>query len=246
MYQIKKASELIKKSNRTVLLTGAGISTESGIPDFRTPGKGLWEKVDPMEVLSKNTLYNNPEKFYKEGFKILMGIIEAEPNKGHLAIAEMEKLGFLDCIITQNIDNLHQKAGSKNLLEVHGHIRTGSCIECGEKVSFNIIKNKINKNQIPPKCNKCNGNIRPDVVLFGDGLPEDFNTAWDKVRESDLLVVVGSSLTVAPVSYLPGLASRLIIINLGDTPYDDMADVVIREKTGIVLPKILKYLKSGG
>ena len=200
--KIKTISELIKSSNKTMVLTGAGISTESGIPDFRSPGTGLWENIDPMEVLSTTVLYNNPERFYKEGFNILLDMMDAKPNKAHNILAEMESLNLIHGIITQNIDNLHQKAGSKYVLEVHGNTREGSCMDCGNTVSINELSHKVNSGEIPPKCNICGGILRPDVILFGDMLPEAFNIAYKEVETSDLLIVIGSSLMVAPVNYL--------------------------------------------
>lgn len=150
-----------------MVLTGAGISTESGIPDFRSPGTGLWENIDPMEALSTSVLYNNTEKFYKEGFNMLLNMTDAEPNRAHYALAEMERLGYIKGVITQNIDNLHYKAGSKYILEVHGNTREGSCIKCGTIVDLNILINKVNNKEIPPKCDKCGGILRPDVVFLG-------------------------------------------------------------------------------
>ncbi|EOD00905.1 SIR2 family NAD-dependent protein deacylase [Caldisalinibacter kiritimatiensis] len=242
---IIRACDMIKEATNTWVLSGAGISTESGIPDFRSPKVGLWNKIDPMEALSTEVLYNNPKKFYDIGYKLLLGMEDVEPNKGHLALAEMEKLGFIKGIITQNIDGLHQKGGSKNVLEIHGHIRTGRCINCGKVVKLSVLTEKVNKNQIPPKCDKCNGMLRPDVVMFGDNLPEDFNIAWENSKTADLMIVVGSSLTVAPANYLPQMASKVIIINIGETPMDKHADLVIRDKIGNVLTKILDKLKKG-
>jgi NAD-dependent deacetylase len=241
-YYIEKAIKLIKESRKTFVLTGAGVSTESGIPDFRSPQTGLWEKVDPMEALSTTVLYNNPRKFYKEGFKMLLGMTGAEPNKAHLALAEMERKGYIKGIITQNIDNLHQKAGSKYVLEVHGNTREGSCLNCKNKVKLDVINNKVNKGEIPPRCDACGGILRPDVVFFGDMLPEDFSIAQEEVGTSDLLIVVGSSLVVSPVNYLPQLVKKLIIINIGSTPFDRRADLCIQGKAGEVLDEILKGL----
>ncbi len=241
---VKEACEMIKKSNNTLVLTGAGISTESGIPDFRSPNTGLWEKIDPMEALSTSILLNRPEKFYKKGFKMLLSMSDAKPNKAHIALANMEEMGIIKAVITQNIDNLHQKAGSKYVLEVHGNTRTGSCMMCGKKVDLKILEQKNQNGEIPPKCNSCNGILRPDVVMFGDQLPEDFNTAWNIVNKCELLIVVGSSLTIAPVSYLPQMAPRVIIINLGETSFDRYADVVIKGKAGKVLTKILDELRK--
>ncbi len=242
--KIRKASELIRNSNKTMVLTGAGISTESGIPDFRSPDTGLWENTDPMEVLSTTVLYNEPERFYKEGFNILLGMMDANPNKGHNILAEMESLGFIDGIITQNIDNLHHKAGSNYILEVHGNTREAFCMNCGHTVDINILTGKVNNNEIPPKCNICGGILRPDVILFGDMLPDAFNIAFREVENSNLLIVIGSSLMVAPVNYLPQIANKLIIINKGYTVMDDFAEVKIEGSAGDVLEAILDELEG--
>ncbi len=240
---IKEVSSMMKKSSKTMVLTGAGISTESGIPDFRSPDTGLWENIDPAEALSTKVLYNNPKKFYKQGFKMLLDMTDAEPNEGHYALVEMEKLGYIKGIITQNIDNLHQKAGSKYILEVHGNTRKGSCLKCGNTVKINVLTDKVNKGEVPPKCDKCGGTLRPDVVFFGDRLPKDFTIAWEEVSSSDLLIVVGSSLVVSPVNFLPQRAKHLILINKGTTPMDSSADLIIRGNAGETLQAILSELK---
>lgn len=238
-----KAAKLIEQSKKTMVLTGAGISTESGIPDFRSPGAGLWEKVDPMEVLSTKVLYNDPEKFYESGFKILISMRDAKPNEAHYILSEMEKRGIISGIITQNIDSLHYKAGSNNIFEVHGQIRSGSCINCGKKVDIGILDAKVKKKQIPPRCDNCSGILRPDVIMFGDSMPHDFEVAWREVESSDLLLVIGSSLTVSPVNYLPGLAEHLLIINKSKTPLDGKADVVIKSNASLALRNIWDIVK---
>ncbi|MGJ7045086.1 SIR2 family NAD-dependent protein deacylase [Thermoanaerobacterium thermosulfurigenes] len=240
----EKVARLIENSKKTVVLTGAGISTESGIPDFRSPGTGLWEKMDPMEALSTRVLYNDPKKFYDNGFKILLSMKDAKPNKAHYILAQLEKDGFISSVITQNIDNLHQKAGSKKVYEVHGQTRTGSCTNCGTVVPIDLLEVKVSNGEIPPKCDKCNGILRPDVVMFGDQMPEDFEKAWHEAENSDLMIVIGSSLTVSPVNFLPGLSKHLVIINKSETPEDRRADAIIRESAGEALSKIVRYLKA--
>ncbi|WP_077367167.1 SIR2 family NAD-dependent protein deacylase [Anaerosalibacter sp. Marseille-P3206] len=242
--KIKQASDMIKNSSKTMVLTGAGISTESGIPDFRSPGSGLWENMDPMEALSTTVLYNNPKKFYSEGYKILLGMTDAKPNTAHYVLAEMEKQGYIKGVITQNIDNLHQKAGTKYLLEVHGNTREGSCTTCGKVVDINVLTEKVNNNEIPPKCNQCGGLLRPDVIFFGDMLPEDFNIALQEMEDCQLLIVIGSSLAVSPVNYLPSMAEKFIIINEGRTAMDYRCDLKIEDKAGVVLEKILMELNK--
>lgn len=239
----EEAARLIKQSRKTMVLTGAGISTESGIPDFRSPGTGLWENLDPMEVLSTRVLYNHPEEFYKIGFAILISMKNAEPNEAHYILSEMEKEGIIFGVITQNIDNLHKKAGSQNLFEVHGNTREGSCLNCGKKVSFEVLEGKVSKKQIPPRCDECDGLLRPDVVLFGDPMPYVFDLAVNEVKSSDLLIVIGSSLVVSPVNFLPDIVKHLIIINATETPYDYKADVVIREKASYALRNIWDIIK---
>lgn len=239
---IDKAVKLIKNSSKTMVLTGAGISTESGIPDFRSPNTGLWENIDPMEALSTPVLRRDPEKFYKEGFNILLDMTHAKPNKAHKALAELERLGYIKGIITQNIDNLHYMAGSKYILEVHGNTREGYCTSCGDVVDLNVLTTKVNNGEIPPICDNCKGILRPSVVLFGDMLPEEFNIAMREVETSDLLIVIGSSLMVAPVNYLPQMAKRLVIINMGPTAMDRFADVKIEEKAGDTLEAIIEKL----
>lgn len=242
-YACKKIAEMIIESNLTVVLTGAGISTESGIPDFRSPKTGLWEKVDPMEALSTDVLYGNPKKFYSLGFKILTGMKGAKPNKAHLILAQMEKEGLISAIITQNIDNLHHAAGSKNIMEVHGHIRTGHCMKCRKTYEFSVIEDKVANGEIPPICS-CGGTIRPDVVFFGDSLPDCFNKAWDISSRCDLMIVIGSSLQVGPVNYLPSMAKKLAIINKETTMYDGRADAVYKESASVALDNIYKMIQE--
>jgi NAD-dependent deacetylase len=244
----EKIAEMIVKSKLTVVLTGAGLSTESGIPDFRSKGTGLWEKIDPMEALSTNVLYGNPEKFYRTGFKILTGMKGAKPNKAHLILAKMEKEGLISAVITQNIDNLHYDAGSKNIMEVHGNIRTGHCVKCRKTYGFNVIEEKVANGEIPPLCT-CGGMMRPDVVFFGDSLPDCFNKAWEISSRCDLMIVIGSSLQVGPVNYLPSLAKKLVIINKGDTMYDRRADVLCNESASSALDNIyakIQEIKASG
>lgn len=237
----EKAAQAIRKSKGVVILTGAGISTESGIPDFRSPGSGLWEKVNPMEALSTEVLYNAPKKFYSLGFSIITSMKDAVPNKAHYIIAKLEERGFVDLVITQNIDGLHHKAGSRNVYEVHGTSMTCSCVDCGEKYDTALIEKKVNKGEIPPKC-RCRGIIRPDVVLFGDMLPNCFFESIRKVEASELLIVIGSSLSVSPVNYLAEVCNKLMIINKGETFYDGESDIIIRENISSALERVMGCL----
>ncbi|WP_425448173.1 SIR2 family NAD-dependent protein deacylase [Dethiothermospora halolimnae] len=242
MDRIDKVCSLLRNSKNTIVLTGAGISTDSGIPDFRSADNGIWNKIDPMEALSSKVLINNPKKFYSQGYQLLDNMTGFKPNDGHKALRELEKRGLVDYLITQNIDDLHYKAGSEKVFEVHGNIRTGSCIKCGREVKLDVITDKVNRGEIPPKCDICNGILRPDVVMFGDRLPEDFNKAWQLADGCELLIVVGSSLSVAPVNFLPKLAKKLVIINLEPTPFDNIAEVVINDNCSLVLNEILNKI----
>jgi NAD-dependent deacetylase len=241
-------ADMMIKSRMTVVLTGAGVSTESGIPDFRSPGSGLWEKIDPMEALSAEVLLKEPAKFYSMGFEILKFMKCKKPNMAHLILADMEKTGIIDSIITQNIDNLHYEAGSRNIMEIHGNIRTGRCMRCRKEYDFKIMEEKVKGGEVPPIC-KCGGVIRPDVVLFGDSLPDCFDKAWKIAGKCELMIVIGSSLQVTPANYLPSLAENLVIINSGSTTMDDRAGVLCRERASEALKKIyarIREIKENG
>ena len=237
MKEIKKLAALIAESQDTLVLTGAGISTESGIPDFRSPGTGLWTQMDPMELFSSQILAGNPKEFWQRGEPIFREIAKAAPNQGHHALAQLEREGLIRGIVTQNIDSLHQRAGSVSVIEVHGHLRTAYCLKCGAQADMVPLLDRVVSGESPPKCS-CGGHFRPDVVLFGDALPDVFQHAWQRARVCDLLLVVGSSLEVAPVCWLPTVTARLAIINLGETECDDLAAVLVRGKAGEALTAV--------
>jgi NAD-dependent deacetylase len=240
---IEQAANLIKEHPGFYALTGAGMSTESGIPDFRTPGTGIWEKVDPIATASVEVLHSNPRLFYEVGFARFASITMAEPNPGHYALAELERSGHLKGMVTQNIDGLHVKAGSKNVWEVHGHLRSGFCLGCKRKFPFEELVQQVELKRIPPMCHYCFNMLRPDVVLFGDSMPPLFFEAWETLEQQcDLMLVAGSSLVVYPVADLPKLAKKLVIINLQPTEYDSRADIVIREKCGRALTDLVQAL----
>lgn len=242
--QITELARMVRSAGKCVVLTGAGISTESGIPDFRSPGTGLWSRVDPMAVLSATAFRTTPEAFYRFIVELVETLQAARPNNGHRAIAALEKMGVVDVVVTQNIDGLHQRAGSRNVLEVHGHLRTGTCVQCGKTYDIKVVLDAVGLGELP-RCDACRGLIKPDVVLFEDPLPVDFLLAQQAVAECDLLLAVGSSLEVAPVCYLPAMAPRLAIINLMPTGYDVRADVVIHAKAGAVLPSLVDAMREG-
>ena len=240
--QVELAARMIAGSSYCVALTGAGISTESGLPDFRSPGTGLWESVDPVTELSAAALRRDPERFY-HFFLGLRRMAGALPNRGHEILARLEDGGLLRTVITQNIDGLHTRAGSRQVLEVHGHLETGTCLDCRRSLPMSEILNQVDDGVIPPRCLHCGEVVRPDVVLFGDPLPECFAVARAESARADVMLVVGTSLTVWPVAGLPALARSLIIVNLEDTPYDRQAVVRVREGAGVALGAIWDSLQ---
>ncbi len=245
---ILKAAKLLAEAKNAVVLTGAGISTPSGIPDFRTPGKGMWEFVDPVEVASIWSYKEQPQRFYKWIQPLLAKIKHARPNAAHQAIAELEKIGVLKWVITQNVDSLHQQAGSKNVLEIHGHIRTATCLKCGYKMPTEELWPMVEKGEVP-RCPKCGGLMKPDVVLFGELLPpEALIRAQEAAMFADVMLVAGSSLEVMPAADLPHLAKRsggkLIIVNLNPTTTDYLADVVIHGDAADILPRLTKAVEN--
>lgn len=225
-------ANLIKSSGKVLALTGAGISTESGIPDFRSKD-WLWNKIDP-DSTSLPALLRSPETFYKQNLPWWQQCIKAKPNTGHLALAALEKQGWLLGVITQNIDGLHQRAGTKRIWEIHGNLNDCSCINC--KNTFPI--SQLYKSYV---CCHCGGLIRPAVVLFEDTMPEAYFTAEKVLSGCQLLLVIGSSLQVYPAAALTDLAQSIVIINNEETPKDDQAVLVIREHAGKVLKDLLGH-----
>ncbi len=243
--KLEQLAALIKKNERFFVLTGAGISTASGVPDFRSPGTGLWEKVDPIATSSVEVLYSNPRLFYESAFSRFAKISSAEPNSGHFMLSRLEELGYLQGLITQNIDGLHVRAGSKNVWEVHGHLRSGYCLGCKMKYPFEELVQQVELKRIPPVCHNCHSMLRPEVVLFGDPMPPIFFELSQKIQsDCDFMLVVGSSLVVYPVADLPRLAGKMAIINNQPTDYDRRSEVVIREDISQVLSDLLALLDN--
>jgi NAD-dependent deacetylase len=247
---IEDAAELFRKAKRVVALTGAGLSTPSGIPDFRSEGTGLWSRDEPMEVASLSTFRTHPERFF-QWFRPLAGqIFNAEPNAAHKALADLESPSRAITILTQNIDLLHQKAGSKNVVEMHGSIQTMSCTQCFKKFESKLfIKEFIETGSIPT-CPNCNGILKPDVILFGEQLPQAaLFEAQRAARQCDLMLVAGSSLEVLPVAGLPMQAldrgAHLIIVNNTPTYLNVRADVVLMQDVSTILPEIAKRAIHG-
>ncbi|MGE5641893.1 MAG: SIR2 family NAD-dependent protein deacylase [Byssovorax cruenta] len=247
---IEDAAELVRKAKRAVVLTGAGISTPSGIPDFRSEGTGLWSRDEPLEVASLMSFRTAPERFF-QWFRPLAGqIFYAKANAAHLALAELEEAGRVQTIITQNIDTLHQKAGSKCVVETHGTMRTLTCTNCYQKYDSELYLKTFIEEGLVPTCSTCNGILKPDVILFGEQLPHSaWVTAQRAVRQCDLMLVAGSSLEVLPVAGLPMQAldrgAHLIVVNNTPTYVNVRADVVIMDDVASTLPEIAKRALHG-
>jgi len=246
MEEIRKAAEIIAKAKHAVVFTGAGISAESGIPAFRGED-GLWKKYDPEEVASIWGFKRNPRAFWEFSMEMKDKLF-AEPNPAHYAIAELEKMGIVKAVITQNIDMLHQRAGSRRVLELHGSMEKLDCLDCGETYDWGEFLEDFNKGVIP-RCRKCNGwYVKPRVVLFGEPLPQrTLLAAMEESRRCDVFIVVGSSLVVYPAAELPYMAkssgAKMIMVNAEPTIADNIFDVKIYERAGEVLPKIVEELK---
>jgi NAD-dependent deacetylase len=243
---VEGLADLIRESECTVALTGAGISVPSGIPDFRTPGEGLWENVNPMEVAHIDAFRSDPVrfwKFYKPRLHSLDGI---EPNRAHEALAELERWGLLEAVITQNIDMLHTKAGSERVIEVHGSIRSATCQGCGAQFELAGLEALFDEEGVAA-CPGCTSLVKPDVVLFGEFLPaEAMAEAESLASRADLLLCVGSSLEVYPVAGLPSVTmargGRIAIVTKGPTPYDGDAAVRLEGDVAEDLPGVVAAL----
>ncbi len=228
---LARLAELIRRAGSVVALTGAGVSVPSGIPDFRSPGTGLWERVNPMEVAHIDVFREDPERFwgfYPERFAALE---DKRPNAVHRALATLEAEGLLDAVITQNIDMLHLSAGTRDLVEVHGSIEHCSCPSCGERVTLAVARARLaaDENGVP-RCERCGAPLKPDVVLFGEMLPPAaIARAQELCGSADLLLCIGSSLEVHPVADLPLMTlttgGQIAILTQGETPLDDLAIV---------------------
>lgn len=247
--QVDRLVDLIIDARNVVVFTGAGVSTESGIPDFRGPG-GIWERFDPddftfQKFISSEETRRKQWRLMREGL-----ITEAKPNPAHHAIAEMDRLGKLGCVITQNIDNLHQKAGvaDEKVFELHGNNNWIKCLGCGRRYPYQEVKKRIIDGEEIPGCQSCGGILKPEVVFFGEALPVDaLEQAVAHSRNADLFIVIGSTLVVYPAAYMPVYAvnagASLAIINIGATPMDRQAAVLISGKAGEVMSLVVTQLK---
>jgi NAD-dependent deacetylase len=241
---IGRAADLIRSSKFGVVLSGAGISTPSGIPDFRSPGNGLWSLFNPMEVASLSAFRYNPEKVFNWLRPLAIKLVNAKPNPAHYAVAHLEQIGKIKTVITQNIDGLHHRAGSQHVLEVHGSLQTMTCISCYlQQESDDYVSPYIDHGEIP-RCPECNSILKPDIVLFEEQLPvQTWNQARHATETCDLMLITGSSLEVVPVAGLPMRAvenqAHIIVVNETRTYIDGRADTVLRGDVAEILPQIV-------
>ena len=249
---IDQLAQLILDSSRIVVLTGAGISTESGISDFRSPG-GVWDRYDPNDLNFQSFLRSEESRkiywqFHREFY---LPMKQSEPNTTHYALAELEKLGKLDRIITQNVDNLHQRAGSspEKIIEIHGTACTVKCLECEAKYARDEIERRLDTGVEVPRCDHCTGLLKPATISFGQAMPEkETRESFETAGACDLFIVLGSSLVVHPAASLPSEAvnsgARLAIVNLTSTPYDNEATLVIHAQCGDIMRQVAEIVSN--
>lgn len=244
---ISKAVDLLGSARRVVVFTGAGISTESGIPDFRSPG-GVWDRFDPTEFTFQKftSSEESRRKYWSLSRLFYEPLVAAQPNPAHRAIAVLEECGRLDSVVTQNIDGLHQRGGvsPERVIEIHGTALTVSCLSCRKRVDREAVQARIEAGEEVPHCLACGGIMKPDTVSFGQAMPEqETNDAFRRAQSCDLCWVIGSSLVVTPAAHIPAAAAqagaRLIILNGTDTPLDGLADVLLRGKAGEIAPRLV-------
>ncbi|MGH7822400.1 MAG: SIR2 family NAD-dependent protein deacylase [Candidatus Binatia bacterium] len=245
--RIARGAALLGSARRLVVLTGAGISTESGIPDFRSPG-GIWTKYDPSEFTYQNFVSNRAhrERYWRMSLDIYPVLTAARPNAAHLAVAELERQGRVRCVVTQNIDGLHQRAGSspERVIEIHGTALFVDCLVCSDRSTREAIQERVSAGEAVPECRKCGGTLKPATVSFGQAMPErETAAAFEHAEECDAFLVVGSSLVVYPAAYLPVRAAesgaKLVIVNREPTPCDELAEVVLRGSAGEIMTSLL-------
>ena len=239
---VRRLAELIRERQPCVVLTGAGVSTESGIPDFRSP-TGIWARYDPMEYASIDAFLADPVKVWDFYARRLDMLARAEPNAAHHALARLEEAGWVSAVVTQNIDRLHERAGSRTVIEVHGSIRTSSCLSCYTRVPFDEVVQLLDDAAAPP-CPTCGRVLKPDVVMFGEAMPRvATDRAYELARDAALMLVVGSSLEVWPVAGLPLEAASFAVINRGPTALDGEAVLKIDAPAGETLAAVAELLR---
>jgi NAD-dependent deacetylase len=243
----ERLAALIAEHQPCVVLTGAGVSTESGIPDFRSPN-GIWAQYDPREYATIEAFRHDPVKVWDFYARRLEVLEDARPNAAHHALAALERVGLVEAVVTQNIDRLHERAGSQNVIEVHGSIRTSSCLACGERASFDEVVRMLERAPAP-SCPRCESILKPDVVMFGEFLPQEaIERATELAGRAHLLLVVGSSLNVYPVADLPrgtlAAGGKLAIVNNEPTSFDDRAELTIYAAAGETLSAARQHLEQ--
>lgn len=241
--KIKLIAQKIRKAKQMIVFTGAGISTESGIPDYRSQG-GLWKKFTPIYFDEFMSSEDARRRYWEHHLHMDKSLAASKPNKGHDSITALYRHGFLKAVITQNIDGLHQKSGipAKDVIELHGNATRIRCMSCRQLFTWQEAKQMIAQGNNPPVCD-CSGFLKPDTISFGQSMPVEETTRAARLSsDSDVFIVVGSTLVVQPAALMPGYAKEngafLAIINLSETPYDQACDVLIREKAGTVLEQI--------
>ena len=242
---LARARNLVASSSRISALTGAGISVGSGIPDFRSEG-GVWERYDPLEYATHESFVNDPTKFWTMGREIAPLLLKAKPNDAHIALAQLELGGRFIGIITLNIDNLHQVAGNRNVIELRGNYLRAHCTGCSREYFGEAVHRRVAEGEIPPHCDDCGAVLKSEAVLFGEPLSQSaMSQAIQICRSTDLMLVVGASLQIYPAAYLPSLAKRngakVILLNLEGFNRDGVADLVLKGKASDILPKIVEY-----
>lgn len=245
--RIIAAADILRTSGHTIVLTGAGISTPSGIPDFRSADSGLWSTADPMEVATLWSFHRAPERFYDWIRPVARALFDAQPNAAHRALAQLEAVGLIQRIITQNIDDLHQRAGAINVVELHGHLRSVTCLACHTHYPAHDLWPAFMQHGTIPRCPACHAVLKPDVILFGEPPPyQSLRMAQEDALHCDVMLVVGSSLEVEPAADLPFLARRrgakIVVINFASTPVDAQAEVVIQADVAYALPRLAQLL----
>lgn len=249
---VARGVELIRESEKILVFTGAGLSTESGIPDFRSPG-GLWDKYDPSDFYFQKFVSDEKarEKYWQMSSEFYGMMKDAVPNQAHTSIKDLEDTGKLLAIVTQNVDRLHHKAGNSpdKIIEIHGTTFSVSCLSCKKAYDRNEIEERLRSGIKVPYCDDCSGILKPDTISFGQAMPDkEMREAESHSRQCDLFIVIGSSLVVQPAALMPVYAShggaRLVIINLTPTPYDTEADLVIHGQAGEVMSEVLQRAKE--
>jgi NAD-dependent deacetylase len=248
---LEKAARLVADAGKILVFSGAGLSTESGIPDFRSPG-GIWSRYDPEDFYFQKIVSSEKarEKYWRMSTEFYDSMKDAKPNMAHLALKEMEEMGKILAIVTQNIDSLHQKAGSspEKIIEIHGTAFSVSCLSCGKRYERDEIEGRLLAGEMVPSCDACKGILKPDTISFGQSMPESkMEASFRCSRECDLCMVLGSSLVVYPAASIPVQAvqegARLVIVNRDPTPMDDVADVVIRGSLGEILTGLMEQVR---